>query len=214
MRGGFQKKSFLQLQAEKKLVLFKNELRLVNGSQEVSNDDFTFEDNYSSRSSRKSRKHNESNAVTMSESSDDDDTSDEEYSSHSGSDSSDDDQQYDSEAASKHYKRMRIYGCPTNVIYHQSNLLTKINIHQQQELCFIAPLAERRKQQQQPDLKAVKISERKDIQRSEMICESFGFHSGVIGESSGTHWNVIKEQSWSHLAVFRESICGSLLTPQ
>ena len=58
---------------------------------------------------------------------------------------------------------MRIYGCPTNVIYHQSNLLTKINIHQQQEFGFIAPLAERRKQQQQPDLKAVRISERKDI---------------------------------------------------
>lgn len=134
-----------------------------NKDDDKPNDDFIFEDNYRSRNSRKSRKHNDSNVVTMSESSDDDDTSDEEYSCHSASDSSDDDQQYDSEAASKHYKRMRIYGCPTNVIYHQSNLVTRIKIHQQQELGFIAPLAERRKQQQQPDLKAVRISERKDI---------------------------------------------------
>ena len=59
---------------------------------------------------------------------------------------------------------MRIYGCPTNVIYHQYNLVTKTKIHQQQELGFVAPLAERRKQQQQSGINAAdKISERKGI---------------------------------------------------
>ena len=111
------------------------------------------------------RKSNESvkNVVRMSESLDDDNTTDEDYSSLSISDSSDDDQQYDTESASKHCKRIRIYGSPTNFKYHQSNLVTKIKIQQQQELGLVVPLAERRKQQQQADLKTtVKISEMKD----------------------------------------------------
>ena len=136
-----------------------------NGDDGITKDDFIFENHSSSHNyhMRKSTK-NAKNVVRMSGSSDDDNTTDEDYSSLSSSDSSDDEHQYDTESASKHYKRIRIYGCPTNVIYHQSNLVTKIKIHQQQELGLVAPLAERRKQQKQANLKTVvKISERKDV---------------------------------------------------
>ena len=71
-----------------------------------------------------------------------------------------DNKEYDDENKSKHYKRLRYYGPPTNDIYSSSRMITKIKIYQQQELCYVAPLARKKKS---TVTIVAPLSERKDV---------------------------------------------------
>ena len=102
-------------------------------------DDFVFVNNHKYSTRRK----RQATAVNNEASSSDDNTDDEAYITDS-SESSDDDQ-YDSDSKSYHYRRIRHYGPPKSDVYQPTNLISKIQIHQQQELGFVACLAERKK---------------------------------------------------------------------
>ena len=104
----------------------------------IPNDDFVFENNHKYSTRRKKI----TTVTNKDASSSDDNTDDEAYTTDSSEESDDD--KYDSDSKTYHYRRIRHYGPPTSDVYNLSNFISKIKIHQQQELGYVACLSERK----------------------------------------------------------------------
>ena len=139
------------------------DLSLNDGDSEMNDghepkDDFVFVNNHKYNTRRK----RQATAINNEASSSDDNTDDEAYITDSSDES--DDEQYDSDSKSYHYRRMRHYGPPKSDVYQSTNLISKIQIHQQQELGFVACLAQRKKVATAPSRNVtIKTSDRRDI---------------------------------------------------
>ena len=132
---------------------------IVNEDKDKAVDDFVFENTH--KYSTRGRKHE--STVNYNDTSSDDSTDDESYSTDLSEESDDD--KYDSDTKNYHYKRIRQYGPPTSDVYNESNFMSKIKVYKQQELGYVAPLADRKKNTTNPSSRnvSIQITDRRDI---------------------------------------------------
>ncbi len=123
--------------------------------------------------------HKHESTVNYNDTSSDDSTVDESFSTDLSEESDDD--KYDSDTKNYHYKRIQHYGPPTSDVYNESNFMSKIKVYKQQELGYVAPLADRKKNATNPSSRnvAIQITERREI-----VAQSIRYAKATINSSN------------------------------